>query len=160
MVQVISFIGRHNSGKTTILTGVVNFLSAEGYRVAVIKHAHQELDIKAHKDSELFLQAGAVFVLASAPGLSIQYHRQENELELGQIMEQLPPDIDLVIVEGYKKEALPKIEVLRREIDTEVMLLPQTLALVSDFALQADIPVFNNKSIPAISLFILQELGL
>lgn len=159
MVPVISFIGRHNSGKTTVLTGVIDHLSAAGYRVAVIKHAHHGLDIEAHKDSELFLRAGADFVLASAPGLSIQYHRQQDELKLNQIMEQLPADIDLAIVEGYKNEALPKIEVLRREIDTEVMLLPQTLALVSNFPLQSDIPVFNNKNIAAITQFILLEIG-
>lgn len=160
MVPVISFIGRHNSGKTTVLTGVIDNLSSAGYRVAVIKHAHHGLNIEAHKDSDLFLQAGANFVLASAPGLSIQYRRQENELELSQIMEQLPADIDLVIVEGFKNEALPKIEVLRSEIDTEAMLLPQTLAMVSDFSLPANIPVFDSKNIAAITCFILRELGL
>ena len=160
MVPVISFIGRHNSGKTTVLTGVINYLSVAGYRVAVIKHAHHGLDIKAQKDSEIFLQSGANFVLASAPGLSIQYRRQVKELELSQIMEQLPADIDLVIVEGFKKEALPKIEVLRSEIDTEAMLLPQTLALVSDFSLAMDIPVFDSQNIAAITDFILQEMGL
>lgn len=160
MIPVISFIGRHNSGKTTVLTGVIDCLSAAGYRVAVVKHAHHGLDIEPLKDSERFLKAGANFVLASSPGLSMQYRRQANELDFSQIMEQVPTDIDLVIVEGYKQENLPKIEVLRSEIDTKAMLLPQTLALVSDFIIATDIPVFDSHNIEDITRFILREMGI
>jgi len=160
VIPILSFIGRHNSGKTTVLTGVIQQLTAAGYKVAVIKHAVHGLDIKAHKDSEMFLQAGAEFVFANSPSLSIQYRRQEKEPDFDMLLREIPEDVDLIIVEGYKKEALPKIEVVRSEIDREPMLLPQTLALVSDFTLQADLPVFDCNAIKDITGYILQVLNI
>jgi molybdopterin-guanine dinucleotide biosynthesis protein B len=56
---MIRFIGRHNSGKTTVLSKVIAYLTQAGYKVAIIKHAHLILNIDGHKDSEMFLQAGA-----------------------------------------------------------------------------------------------------
>ena len=79
ILPTISFVGRHNSGKTTILTRVINRLTAAGYKVALIKHTHHDLDIGGNKDSELMLKAGAEFVLASSPQLSIQYQRYKQE---------------------------------------------------------------------------------
>jgi molybdopterin-guanine dinucleotide biosynthesis protein B len=160
VIPIISFIGRHNSGKTTVLTGVIQHLTSAGYKVAVIKHALHGLNIAAHKDSEMFLQAGADFVLANSPSLCIQYRRQAKEPNFELLLRDLPEDVDLIIVEGYKKEALPKIEVLRSEIDPEPMLLPQTLALVSDFTLPADLPVFDRNAIKDIADFILQVLNI
>lgn len=160
MTPIISFIGRHNSGKTTVLTGVINYLASAGYKVAVVKHAHHGLDIDAHKDSEMFLQAGADFVMASSPSLSIQYRRQQEEPNFQRLLQELPDDVDLIIVEGYKEEDLPKIEVLRSEIDPEPMQLPQTLAMVSDIVMSADIPVFNSNAINDIAGFILRQLDI
>jgi molybdopterin-guanine dinucleotide biosynthesis protein B len=75
-------------------------------------------------------------------------------------LREVPEDFDLVIVEGYKNEALPKIEVLRGEIDSEPMLFPQTLALVSDFPLQAEVTVFSSQAVEEIARFILTSLNL
>lgn len=159
LAPLISFIGRHNSGKTTVLTGVISNLSSAGYKVALIKHAHHGLEIEASQDSEILLEAGADFVMASSPQLSIQYQRYKEEPDFAHIIKNIPEDMDLIIVEGFKKEVLPKIEVLRHDIDTTPMLLPQTLALISDFPIQTGLPVFDNHDIEAITRFILEQLG-
>ncbi|NLV21376.1 MAG: molybdopterin-guanine dinucleotide biosynthesis protein B [Syntrophomonadaceae bacterium] len=160
MVPVISFIGRHNSGKTTVLSGVIQYLKQAGYKVAVIKHAHHSLDISVHKDSELFLRAGADYVCASSPGLMLKYQRRKNEADINSLLSEVPAGFDLIIVEGYKNEALLKIEVLRENIDPEPMLLPQTIALVSDFPLPAEINVFPHQAIEDIAQFLLAALNI
>jgi len=159
LVPVISFIGRHNSGKTTVLTGVVQYLSAAGYRIAVIKHAHHNLSIEPLKDAEKLFEAGADLVVASSPEISLQYRRHQSQTDFSAIQAQIPEDMDLIIVEGYKNEDLPKIEVLRQEIDPEPMLLPSTLALISDFNLESPVAVFNCNQIAEIAEFVLQQAG-
>lgn len=160
MLPLVSFVGHHNSGKTTILRDVISNLSAAGVRIALIKHAHHTLNIEPYKDSEILLQAGADFVIASSPHLSMQYQRHEKAPDFADIVENIPVGIDLIIVEGFKKEALPKIEVLRRETDSEPMLLPQTIALISDFPIQTEIPVFDNNDIKGITRFMIDYLGI
>lgn len=159
MLPVISFIGRHNSGKTTVLTEVIKYLTQSGYKVAVIKHAHHRLDI-SYKDSELLFHAGADYVCASSPELVFKYQRQETQANIHDLLSQVPAGFDLVIVEGYKNEALPKIEVIRGDIDPEPMFLPQTIALVSDFPLPAGINVFSPQAIEEIARFILASLNI
>lgn len=160
MIPVISFVGRHNSGKTTILRGVVNHLSAAGLKVACIKHAHHRLDIEPVKDAEILFQAGADYVLASSPGVSVQYRRNEQEASLQELIAAVPQSMDIIIVEGFKQEALDKIEVIRQEIDPEPMLLPQTIALVADSDRNSDLPFFRQDQIQEIAVFILQICNL
>ncbi len=160
MAAVISFIGRHNSGKTTVLSGVISYLSKSGYKVAVIKHAHHHLNIDIYKDSEMFLQAGAQYVCASSPQLILKYQHRESEADVHALLNEVPEGYDLVIVEGYKNEALPKIEVLREEIDPQPMLLPQTIALVSDFKLPSEVEVFPSQAVEDIARFILTSMNL
>lgn len=153
---MISFVGRHNSGKTTVLTQVINHLSQLGYKTAVIKHTPHTLNIEPRKDSERLYQAGADFVMATSPELAITYCRQEQEPDFSEILNQIPEDMDLIIVEGFKNEPLDKIEVLRQEIDPEPMLLPKTRALISDINLPVDLPVFSFSQVEEIADFILQ----
>lgn len=159
MRPVISFIGRHNSGKTTVLTGVIEYLSQAGYKVAVIKHAHHNLDI-SDKDSELLFQSGADYVCASSPRQVLKYQRQTTEASVHTLLSEVPAGFDLVIVEGYKSEALLKIEVIRKDIDPDPMLLPQTIALVSDFPLTAEIDVFSHQAVVDIAKFLLTSLNI
>lgn len=160
MIPVISFVGRHNSGKTTVLSGVVNYLSSAGLKVALIKHVHHSLDIEPIKDAEKLFLSGAAFVLASSPGVSLQYCRQEQELSLAEIMTEVPESIDLIIVEGFKTEALAKIEVLRYDIDPVPMLLPETIAVVNDFGMESDLQQFNHNQIREIAKYILHILAI
>ena len=77
MPPVVSFVGRHNSGKTTLLTEVIKQLKQQDLTIAVIKHA-QHLDIDAHDAGRLY-SAGADQVMAASLHTLIQYQRQESE---------------------------------------------------------------------------------
>lgn len=166
MIPIISFVGRHNAGKTTLLTRLVSALSQRGLKIAYVKHAHHDLTINpaqnaepvltAGEDSELVFAAGASFVVASSPHLSVQYRRYEAEPNITSVLASVPAGMDLIIVEGYKHEALAKVEVLRREVDPTPMLLPGTAALVSDFPLKAELPVFQAGDIDSLADFILK----
>lgn len=160
MAVVISFVGRHNAGKTTILRRLVALLRQQGLKIAFIKHSHHELEIGSAKDAELVLQAGADFVVASSPHLQVQYHQYTREPELAAILAGVPDNMDLVIVEGFKTEPLPKIEVVRQAIDPVPMLLPHTLALISDFPLQTDLPRIPADDIEALAHFVCHWGGL
>lgn len=159
MKPVISFIGRHKAGKTTLLRQVMAHLKQQGLKIAFIKHTHHDLIVLPGKDSELALEAGADFVAAISPRLSIRYQRHEEEPSLDKILESVPAHIDLIIVEGFKKEALPKVEVLRQVIDPVPMLLPQTVALVSDFPLESRLPVIALDDVEAVARFVRLSCG-
>lgn len=114
---VVGIAGWKNSGKTTLVTKLVAELSRRGYRVATVKHAHHEADIDQEgTDSFRHRTAGAseVALVTSARWAMIHELRGEAEPTLGEILAKLSP-ADLVIVEGFKREAIPKMEVRRSE---------------------------------------------
>lgn len=159
MVPVISFVGRHNSGKTTFLSTVINELAKDGIKVAVVKHASTHLDIPLENDSEKLFNAGAALVYASSPDISIQYKR-EMEKSLEEIYTNISDDIDILITEGYKHEPHYKIEVMRKEISDISMDLENTLALVTDFSVATKIPVFNFDQGFDMAKFIKEKLNI
>ncbi|HRY12397.1 MAG TPA: molybdopterin-guanine dinucleotide biosynthesis protein B [Syntrophomonadaceae bacterium] len=154
MKAAISFVGRHNAGKTTLLTQLITYLKQQGLKIAFIKHTHHDHIALPGKDSELALQAGADVAAVISPLLSIRYQRYETEPSLEQILESVPADIDLIIVEGFKKEDLPKVEVLRQAIDPVPMLLPRTVALAADFSLECGLPVIAIDDVEALAQFV------
>ncbi|MGR6836221.1 molybdopterin-guanine dinucleotide biosynthesis protein B [Syntrophomonas erecta] len=134
MIPIVSFVGRHNSGKTTILVGVLNRLAEEGIQTLVIKHSHGPLTPDLHDSGRLF-RAGAQVVQAISSDMSLTYRR--HTLTLEEILSDIPAGIDLVITEGFQEAGYPKIEVLREEIDTNIMDLDQVIARVADFEIPA-----------------------
>lgn len=115
MAPIITFIGWHDSGKTTLATQVVNHLTALGYRIAVIKSTSEEgipfdtpgTDTHKHK------QAGAVGVMLVAPDQMVM-QTGNRQLSLRTLAHRYFPDVDLVVGEGFKtSRKIPKIEVLR-----------------------------------------------
>ncbi len=158
MIPVVSFVGRHNAGKTTLLVNIIEKLSQKGIKVAVIKHASHVLDIRTEHDSDRLFNAGASTVYASSPGTTVVY-RRHREKGLEEIISEIS-GVDLLITEGYKKESYPKIEVLRKEIDTETMKLDNVIARVADFAIDDSLPLFDFGQIEEISDFLSRSLGL
>lgn len=159
MAPIISFVGKHNSGKTTLLAGIVSILEQQGIKTAVVKHASSGLDLTGERDSDRLFQAGATQVYAASPGLSLLY-RRENDVKLETIYHQIGDDVDLVISEGFKTEAFPKIEVLRKEISTSILNIDNVVARVADFPLEGSIPCFNFNQQKEIASFILGYFGL
>ncbi|MBU0968256.1 MAG: molybdopterin-guanine dinucleotide biosynthesis protein B [Proteobacteria bacterium] len=115
MPQIVTFIGWHNSGKTTLATQVVSHLKESGYRVAVIKSS-KETGLRFDKpgtDTDKHRQAGADSILFVAPDQMVLM-THNNNLSLNALALRYFPDVDIVIGEGFKTAVnVAKIEVIR-----------------------------------------------
>src|SRR3954466_2667006 len=112
-MKIIGIAGWSGAGKTTLLTRVIPRLTARGLRVSTIKHAHHAFDIdQPGKDSHTHRVAGGTEVLISSAHRFALMHelRGAPELVLGALLEKLSR-VDLVLVEGFKRETHPKLEV-------------------------------------------------
>jgi molybdopterin-guanine dinucleotide biosynthesis protein B len=114
---VLGIIGSSGSGKTTLLTWVVAALAGQGLRVNIIKHSHHDIELEPpRKDSARLRMAGAAEVMIASPYrvAIMQELRGATEPSLAEHLARLSP-ADLTLVEGYKWEPLPKLEVYRPE---------------------------------------------
>lgn len=110
----VAIVGRHNSGKTTLVEKLIGELTARGRDIGSIKHHHRlgfEFDIPG-KDSYRHRQAGATETVIAAPDQIARVRTMSAEVECAQIVQTMP-NHDLVIVEGYRKSGLPTIEIMR-----------------------------------------------
>ena len=119
----VAVVGRHNSGKTTLVVKLIEALVARGHDVGSVKHHHKdgfEIDIPG-KDSYRHRHAGASETVIASPGQVASIKSIEGEMECAQIVRAMPGH-DVVIVEGYRKSGLPTIEVMRsgNEADAKV----------------------------------------
>jgi len=155
-MRVIGLAGWSGSGKTTLITKVVPVLVGRGLKVATIKHAHHAFDLdRPGKDSWLHREAGAseVVVASSRRWALVHELRDEPELSLIDLLAKLSP-ADLVIIEGFKRHAHPKLEVYRAAVG-KPLIYPQddcVVAIASDNALpQAQLPVLMLDDIEGIA---------
>jgi molybdopterin-guanine dinucleotide biosynthesis protein B len=159
MIPVISFVGSHNCGKTTILEKVIRGLKQKGYKVAVIKH-HKgdfELDIQG-KDTWRLSEAGSDVVAISSPQKTAVIKKQEQELTLDRITEMVCDGMDIVISEGYKFDDKPKIEVFRSEVSDRILSDEKDLvALVTDRRFDIDVPQFSFDDADGIVKLIIEK---
>jgi molybdopterin-guanine dinucleotide biosynthesis protein B len=147
--RVIGLAGWSGAGKTTLVTRVIPVLVARGLLVSTVKHAHHGFDVDIPgKDSHAHRQAGAaeVFVSSARRWAHVHELRGETEPSLKQIFPRMTP-VDLVIVEGFKREPHPKLEVWRAEIG-KPLLHPDDDWIV---ALASDAPVPDSR-VPVIPL--------
>jgi len=155
-MRVVGLAGWSGSGKTTLITKVIPVLAARGLKIATVKHAHHEFDIdQPGKDSWLHRAAGAseVMVASSRRWALIHELRGEPEPPLQDILAKLSP-ADLIIVEGFKRHAHPKLEV-HRAVLGKPLLYPDDdciVAIASDGPLpQAPLPVLLLDDIEGIA---------
>jgi len=158
---VVSFVAASsNSGKTTLIEKVVTILKARGLRVAVIKHASGGFDLdRPARDSWRFQQAGADTVILVGPGRMALMKKTEHQLSSEEI-ERLAEDADIVIYEGFKKDAKNKIEVFRRSVSGGhplSMADPSYCALVSDTPCVVSIPQFDINDAEGVAAFIVDN---
>ncbi|HEY4030699.1 MAG TPA: molybdopterin-guanine dinucleotide biosynthesis protein B [Caulobacteraceae bacterium] len=147
--RVIGMAGWSGSGKTTLLTKLIPVLAARGLKVSTIKRAHHAFQVdKPGKDSYEHRRAGAGEVLISSDGRWVLMHenREEPEQTLAQLLRRLAP-CDLVVVEGFKRERHPKLEVFRAETG-KTPLHPEDPRIV---AVASDRP-FPDAGIPVVAL--------
>jgi molybdopterin-guanine dinucleotide biosynthesis protein B len=130
-MRMIGLAGWSGAGKTTLLTRLIPCLTAHGVRVSTIKHAHHRFDIDTPgKDSWQHREAGAEQVLVSSGqrwALMTEL-RAQPEPPLGFLLSQLAP-VDLVIIEGFKRDGHPKLEV-HRSANGKPWLHPEDPAIV------------------------------
>jgi len=148
-MRVIGFAGWSGAGKTTLLARLIPVLVARGLRVSSIKHAHHAFDIDhPGKDSYAHRMAGSteVLVASAARFALIRELRGEAEFTLPALLKKLSP-VDLVLVEGFKRAAHPKIEVFRAA-NARPPLHPEDGAIR---AIAADI-AFPDCALPQVAL--------
>ncbi|MFH7320487.1 molybdopterin-guanine dinucleotide biosynthesis protein B [Desulfurivibrio sp. D14AmB] len=151
---VIALVGKPDCGKTTLLEKLLPELSRRGYRVGTIKHHVHEFAMDTPgKDTWRHKQAGAHTVMLSSPtGIGL-VRDTDHDLGVEELVTRYFGELDLVLAEGYKRTALPKIEVYRRAIHPEP--LPDRddswIALVSDIPLAGGLPCFSPDQVAAIA---------
>ena len=153
MHPIISIVGKSDSGKTTLLEGLIAELKRRGHRVAVIKHSGEDFEFdKTGKDSWRFSRAGSdVTAISSSHKLAVikQIEHDPNPQELSHF---IAWDCDIVLTEGFKRNSLPKIEVHRREQGSDLVSTPeQLLAVVTDEPLAVDVPQFSRNEVEKIA---------
>ena len=159
-MKVIGLAGWSGAGKTTLLSRVIPHLLAEGLRVSVIKHAHHQFDVDVPgKDSWVHRQAGATEVVVSSAARWALMHELRGAAEPGlpELLTKLSP-VDLVVVEGFKREPLGKIEV-HRLANAKAPLFPDDpdiVGVVTDAAVETALPVAHLDDIPAVAAMMRQ----
>lgn len=162
-MKVYGVIGWKNSGKTSLMERLVAEITGRGLSVSTVKHVHHTVDLdQPGKDTFRHRQAGArEVVLASADRLAILVEHRGPEPELPAVLARLAT-VDLVLVEGYKRDAHPKLEVWREETGQPLIQLgdPLVRAVATDAALTLPVPVLDLNDTQAVADFILHEVGL
>ncbi|WP_299865584.1 molybdopterin-guanine dinucleotide biosynthesis protein B [uncultured Roseobacter sp.] len=163
-MKLYGVVGWKNAGKTGLMERLVTEIAGRGFSVSTVKHAHHVFDVdQPGKDSYRHRQAGATEVLlASRKRFALMHElRDVSEPTLEDLLRKLSP-VDLVLIEGYKRDAHPKVEAHRAETGNPLIAPddPTIRAVASDTALTLDRPVFNLNDTAAIADFILSEVGL
>jgi molybdopterin-guanine dinucleotide biosynthesis protein MobB len=159
---IFGIAGFKNAGKTTLVVDLIHELTGRGLTLATVKHAHHEFDIDhPGKDSHQHREAGAreVIIASSRRWAHIKELPDEAEPELAELLDHIG-QVDLVLVEGYKHGAHPKLEVRRAGQDAPFLATSQSeiRAIVSDATIDdAPVPVLPRDDVPAIADFILKN---
>lgn len=158
--------GWSGSGKTSLLVRLLPALVSRGITVSTVKHAHKGFDIDhPGKDSHRHREAGATEVLVGSPrrwALVHEIRDDEPEWTLDGLLPKLSP-VDLVIIEGFKRDPHPKIEVWRPETGKPLIAGddPSVVAVASDGPVPGvSVPVLDLNDTDAIATFIIEQLGL
>jgi molybdopterin-guanine dinucleotide biosynthesis protein MobB len=163
-MKIFGVTGWKNSGKTGLMERLITEFTARGLSVSSIKHAHHSFDIDhPGRDSYRHRDAGARQVLLASRNRWALMHelRDEDEPSLGDLLKQLLP-VDLVLIEGYKRDRHPKIEAHRKETG-QPLIAPEDetiVAVASDTLVTIDRPVLDLNDTASIANFIAQHLKL
>ncbi len=146
-VPTVSFVGKKKSGKTTVLVGVIAELARRGRRVAVLKHDMHGFDVDIPgTDSYRLREAGAMVAGISSPEMYVLVHKPRTEPGLEGLVARIGESVDVVITEGFKREAAPKVEISRRgRSSTRICSEDELIAVASDQR-------FNDISVPQLDL--------
>jgi molybdopterin-guanine dinucleotide biosynthesis protein B len=164
-MKVFGFAGWSGSGKTVLIERIIPLLTGRGLEVSLIKRAHHEFDVDVPgKDSYRHRHAGCREVLISSPVRWAHMHelRGEPEQTLQQLVDRISP-CDLLLVEGFKREAIPKIEIFRGK-NAKTALHPHDphiVAIATDARFDTPLPQYDLDDAAGIADFVIRfnELG-
>lgn len=163
-MKIFGFAGYSGSGKTTLIEKLIPLFTARGFSVSLIKHAHHTFDVdQPGKDSYRHRHAGCNEVLVTSSRRWALMHELRGAAEppLAEHVKRISP-CDLLLVEGFKHERIPKLEVYRSEVG-EPLLHPHDkdiVAIASDRKLEAALPQFDLNDHNGIAAFVVQHVGL
>ena len=163
-MKIFGVVGWKNAGKTGLMERLVSEITARGFTVSTVKHAHHSFDVDHEgKDSFRHRAAGASEVLLASRNrvALMQEMRGAEEPDLAALLKRLSP-VDLVLVEGYKRDSHAKVEAHRAETGNP-LIAPEDAtikAVASDVPLSLERPVFDLNDTVAIADFILAQVGL
>ena len=145
-IPIVSIVGRSNTGKTTLIEKMIRELTARGYRVATIKHNLHGFDIDhPGKDSWRHREAGARLTVLASPKKVAVIRDVDRDYGIDEIRDRYVEDVDIILVEGYKENDFPKIEVFRSALGHKLLSKKQDnlIAVASDRPLVVDVPCLD-----------------
>ncbi|MGB3912012.1 MAG: molybdopterin-guanine dinucleotide biosynthesis protein B [Thermacetogeniaceae bacterium] len=152
--------GYANTGKTSLIKKLIKVFKEKGFRVAAVKHAPDGYDLDVeNSDTWQFCQTGAGRVVIVGPRSLTMHHLYDQEPTFNEVYEMVE-GVDLILVEGYKSEQGPKVEVVRKGIDERPELGDELIAVVSDDHLQERVPCFSTESVEQLAEFLIDKLSL
>lgn len=156
---ILCFVGRSNSGKTTLIERLIPELVQAGYRVATIKHAGHGFDLDTEgKDSWRHKRAGASAVMILSKGSLAMFSDVSDDIKVEELRNRfLDPSVDLIIAEGWKSEGYPKIVVVRDQLGEVPVSQDRLLAVVSAQPIDLPVPCFDRDDVPAIAELIVRH---
>jgi molybdopterin-guanine dinucleotide biosynthesis adapter protein len=157
--KAFGIVGTSNSGKTELICRLLEWFTNQGLRVAVLKHSHHQQIGDDGKDTWRYRQAGARLAALAAPGLLQITRSSTQEPSLEEILAELAPAADLILVEGYKTSDLPKVGLAPPDAASPLPDYPRLVAWVSARPLPTRLPVFDPLQVAAIGRFIQDQLG-
>jgi molybdopterin-guanine dinucleotide biosynthesis protein B len=163
-VKIFGFAGWSGSGKTTLIERLIPLFTARGLRVSLIKHAHHSFEVdQPGKDSYRHRHAGCAEVLVSSSRRWALMHelRGAPEPPLEALVGHLSP-CDLLLVEGFKRGRLPKLEVYRAAVGEPLIHPhdPDIVAVASDGRVETALPCLDLNNPPAIAAFVLRHVDM
>lgn len=159
---ILSFVGRSNSGKTTLIERVIPELVRAGYKVATVKHAGHGFDLDTEgKDSWRHKRAGASSVLVLSKGSIAMFADVSDQMNAEEVRDRfLDPTYDLVIAEGWKYEGYPKIVIVREQFGEIPVSTEGLLAVVTDKPTDLSVPRFGLDDVAGVAAFIMKQFPL
>lgn len=166
MIPALAIAAWSGTGKTTLLKKLIPALCEQGIRPGLIKHTHHNMDVdKPGKDSYELRKAGATqTIVASSQRWALMTETpDEPELNLAYLVSRMDAStLDLVLVEGFKHEAVAKILLFRQGCghrEEELIIDKHVIAIASDVPLTVDVQLLDINDIEQISVFVMRWLG-
>jgi molybdopterin-guanine dinucleotide biosynthesis protein B len=157
---IVSFVGKSNAGKTTLLEKLIPELMKRGYKVGTIKHDAHSFDIDhPGKDSWRHAQAGSLVAVISSPSRTAVVRRTDEEIGLDDIAETYMESVDIILTEGYRCEGKPKVEVLADRSGAPLSPPEELIMVVSDHRPSGvRVPVAGRDDIEAVADLLEKEV--